>query len=225
MVLIERLRPGGPAKARDKAANSIRDHPALFGMTGSRKRMTRAQGDYVDVDSSRLRRTASMPECWGKLIGVYLGRPFEDGPMNASCRSSGRSDYYVNERRDVKLRSHHLVVTDDDVSAPSSFRARWRPWLSRTGFQPSRSAGMAQLHRRGALFLWWRHRQFDRNTPPICDSNPAFPAPQSGSIALNGKSVARADGAQIFIDGWAMVSPGNPEQAVYLAQQAGSGQP
>jgi hypothetical protein len=47
------------------------------------------------------------------------------------------------------------------------------------------------------------------------------PAPQSGSIALNGKAVAEQIGAQIFIDGWAMVSPGNPEQAVYLAGEAG----
>lgn len=33
--------------------------------------------------------------------------------------------------------------------------------------------------------------------------------------------MAEQIGAQIFIDGWAMVSPGNPEQAAYLADQAG----
>jgi hypothetical protein len=33
-------------------------------------------------------------------------------------------------------------------------------------------------------------------------------APESGSIALNGKVVAEQIGAQIFIDGWAMVAPG-----------------
>ena len=31
---------------------------------------------------------------------------------------------------------------------------------------------------------------------------------------MNGKTVAEQIGAQIFIDGWALVSPGNPEQAV-----------
>ena len=34
--------------------------------------------------------------------------------------------------------------------------------------------------------------------------------------------MAEQIGAQIFIDGWAMVSPGNPEQAADLAEQAGS---
>src|SRR5262249_12615662 len=44
--------------------------------------------------------------------------------------------------------------------------------------------------------------------------------PESGSMALNGRTVAEQIGAQIFIDGWAMVSPGNPEQAVRLAEHA-----
>ncbi|HVU11029.1 MAG TPA: ADP-ribosylglycohydrolase family protein, partial [Phototrophicaceae bacterium] len=47
-------------------------------------------------------------------------------------------------------------------------------------------------------------------------------APDSGSIALNSKTVAEQIGAQIFIDGWAMVSPGDPERAADLAKRAGS---
>ncbi|MDA9751175.1 ADP-ribosylglycohydrolase family protein, partial [bacterium] len=47
-------------------------------------------------------------------------------------------------------------------------------------------------------------------------------APESGSIAKNGKVIAEQIGAQIFIDGWGMVSPGDPEQAVDLAKRAGS---
>ncbi|MEO8881855.1 MAG: ADP-ribosylglycohydrolase family protein, partial [Devosia sp.] len=47
------------------------------------------------------------------------------------------------------------------------------------------------------------------------------PAPASGSIATNGSTVAEQIGAQIFIDGWAMVAPGQPELAAKLAEQAG----
>ena len=47
-------------------------------------------------------------------------------------------------------------------------------------------------------------------------------APESGSIALNSKVVAEQIGAQIFIDGWAMVVPGDPELAADLAQRAAS---
>jgi hypothetical protein len=41
-------------------------------------------------------------------------------------------------------------------------------------------------------------------------------------MALNGKVVAEQIGAQIFIDGWGMISPGDPEQAAELARRAAS---
>ena len=47
-------------------------------------------------------------------------------------------------------------------------------------------------------------------------------APTSGSISLNGKIVAEQIGAQIFVDGWAMVAPGDPEFAADLARRASS---
>ena len=47
-------------------------------------------------------------------------------------------------------------------------------------------------------------------------------APLSGAIQTNGKTVAEQIGAQIFIDGWALVSPGNPGLAVELARKAAS---
>ena len=49
-----------------------------------------------------------------------------------------------------------------------------------------------------------------------------MPAPQSGSIAMNGVVAAEQIGAQIFIDGWAMVAPGDPELAADLARKAAS---
>ncbi len=44
--------------------------------------------------------------------------------------------------------------------------------------------------------------------------------PRSGSMALNGQVVAEQIGAQIFIDGWAMLCPGDPEKAAALARKA-----
>ena len=49
-----------------------------------------------------------------------------------------------------------------------------------------------------------------------------FPAPESGSASLNGQVLAEQIGAQIFIDGWGMVAPGDPELASSLAQRAAS---
>ena len=45
---------------------------------------------------------------------------------------------------------------------------------------------------------------------------------RSGSIAVNGSSVAEQIGAQIFVDGWALVAPGQPKLAARFAEQAGS---
>ena len=45
-------------------------------------------------------------------------------------------------------------------------------------------------------------------------------APGSGSIETNGRTVAEQIGAQIFIDGWAMVAPGKPGLAARLAREA-----
>ena len=47
-------------------------------------------------------------------------------------------------------------------------------------------------------------------------------APKSGSIETNGLTVAEQIGAQIFIDGWALVAPGKPLLAAKLAKEAGS---
>ncbi len=49
-----------------------------------------------------------------------------------------------------------------------------------------------------------------------------IPAPASGSIELNGKTVAEQIGSQIFIDGWGMIVPGDPERAADFARRAGS---
>src|SRR5882757_1087310 len=135
----------------------------------------------------------------------------------------GPIDYYVNERRDVKLRSHHLVVTDDDVSGTFIFPRA----LADNGYPKNLSAeqiGEAWLNYivEERSVLWWGGIGNSTEHTAYLRLKSGIPAPQSGSIALNGKSVAEQIGAQIFIDGWAMVSPGNPEQAVYLAQQAGS---
>lgn len=47
-------------------------------------------------------------------------------------------------------------------------------------------------------------------------------APHSGSIATYGKMAAEQIGAQIFIDGWGMIAPGEPEIAAEFARKAAS---
>ncbi len=52
----------------------------------------------------------------GKIIGVYLGRPFEGWPYQAIMEHLGEIHYYVHDRLNVPL-----VVTDDDISGTFTF--------------------------------------------------------------------------------------------------------
>ncbi|HEY4836599.1 MAG TPA: ADP-ribosylglycohydrolase family protein [Bradyrhizobium sp.] len=157
----------------------------------------------------------------GKIIGVYLGRPFEGWTYERIMRELGPINFYVNERRDVALRSHHLVVTDDDISGTFAFPRA----LADYGFPrhlTSRQIGNTWLNYivEDRSILWWGGIGNSTEHTAYLRLKSGVPAPLSGSIELNGKTVAEQIGAQIFIDGWAMVSPGDPEQAAYLAEQA-----
>ena len=56
--------------------------------------------------------------------------------------------------------------------------------------------------------LWWGGIGNSTEHTAYLRLKSGIPAPQSGSIELNGETVAEQIGAQIFIDGWAMVEPG-----------------
>ncbi|HET7559686.1 MAG TPA: ADP-ribosylglycohydrolase family protein, partial [Limnochordia bacterium] len=69
--------------------------------------------------------------------------------------------------------------------------------------------------------LWWGGLGMSTEHTAFLRLKSGIRAPQSGSLALNGPVVAEQIGAQIFIDGWAMVAPGDPERAAELARRAG----
>ena len=69
--------------------------------------------------------------------------------------------------------------------------------------------------------LWWGKGHSAEDTA-FQNLKQGIDAPDSGSIKTNGKVIAEQIGAQIFIDGWAMVAPGDPERAVHYAKLAAS---
>src|SRR6185295_16448074 len=70
--------------------------------------------------------------------------------------------------------------------------------------------------------LWWGGMGNSTEHTAYVRLKNGIAAPRSGSMALNGQVVAEQIGAQIFIDGWAMVAPGDPELAADLAGRAAS---
>ncbi len=154
----------------------------------------------------------------GKLIGVYLGRPFEGWTYQRILQELGPIEYYVHDRLKVPL-----VVTDDDVSGTFTFvRA-----LAEHGVKADLSSeeiGKTWLNsiveRRS--ILWWGGNGNSTEHTAWLNLQRGIAAPLSGAITTNGKTVAEQIGAQIFIDGWALVAPGNPHLAARFAEAAGS---
>jgi hypothetical protein len=133
----------------------------------------------------------------------------------------GEVNYYVHDRLDAAVKNRMLVVTDDDISGTFAF-LRALP-----DHGNSRDLTPAQIGETWLNFLidrrtilWWGGLGNSTEHTAYLRLKSGIPAPRSGSIELNGAEVAEQIGAQIFIDGWAMVAPGDPEFAADLARRA-----
>ena len=154
----------------------------------------------------------------GKIIGVYLGRPFEGWERERIERELGEIWYYVHERVGVPL-----IVTDDDISGTFAFLRA----LEDTGYPKTIRAeqvGESWLNYliEGRTVLWWGGMGNSTEHTAYLRLKAGVSAPRSGSAELNGRVVAEQIGAQIFIDGWGMVAPGDPDLAARLAGAAAS---
>src|SRR5215472_7515674 len=140
----------------------------------------------------------------GKIIGVYLGRPFEGWTYERIMAELGEITYYVHERLGTPL-----IVTDDDISGTFTF-LRALPDHHNARTLTSAQIGETWLNyiveRR--TILWWGGMGNSTEHTAFLRLKNGLPAPLSGAIVTNGKVVAEQIGAQIFIDGWAMVAPG-----------------
>jgi len=159
----------------------------------------------------------------GKIIGVYLGRPFEGWPYDRIVEELGEIWYYVHEREDVPLRNHRLVVTDDDITGTFTFLRALPDYGNSLDLTPAQ-IGRTWLNYivEGRTILWWGGLGNSTEHTAYLRLKGGLEPPRSGSIALNSKVVAEQIGAQIFIDGWAMVAPGDPALAADLARRAAS---
>lgn len=154
----------------------------------------------------------------GKIIGVYLGRPFEGWSYEKLMAELGEITYYVHERLGAPL-----LVTDDDISGTFTFFRS----LADHGYDRALTA--AQIGRTWLNYLiekrtvlWWGGMGTSTEHTAYLRLKHGLSAPLSGSIVTNGRVVAEQIGAQIFIDAWGMVAPGDPALAADLARRAAS---
>ena len=119
----------------------------------------------------------------------------------------------------MALKHHLLVVTDDDISGTFVFPRALRDH----GLDPS-SAQIGEQWLNEILedttVLWWGGLGNSTEHTAYLRMRAGVRPPDSGSIARNGQVVAEQVGAQIFVEGFAMTHPGDPEAAADLAERA-----
>lgn len=154
----------------------------------------------------------------GKIIGVYVGRPFEGWTIDRILTELGEIWYYVHEKLDKPL-----IVTDDDITGTFTFLRALPDHGNSRDLTPAQigHTWMNYLIENRTI-LWWGGLGNSTENTAYLRLKAGIEAPRSGSIALNSQVVAEQIGAQIFIDGWAMVAPGDPALAADLARRAAS---
>lgn len=154
----------------------------------------------------------------GKVIGVYMGRPFEGWDKHSLVSRWGLIDHYVADDQDMPL-----VVADDDITGTFTFiRA-----LEDTGKYADtliEEFGDMWLNYivEGKSILWWGGLGHSTEHTAYCRLKDGIKAPLSGCISSNGQIVAEQIGSQIFIDAFGMVAPGNPQLAAKMAMKSAS---
>ena len=122
----------------------------------------------------------------GKVIGVYMGRPFEGWTRDAIEARWGVVDHYVHHDRGVPL-----VVADDDISGTFTFvRA-----LEDSGLgveTPADFFGDTWLNYliENRTILWWGGVGHSTEHTAYARLKRGVRAPESGSAARNGRVVS-----------------------------------
>ncbi|MCK3780885.1 ADP-ribosylglycohydrolase family protein [Ensifer sesbaniae] len=151
----------------------------------------------------------------GKAIGVRLGAPVE--PTIWSYERIRDTYGEVTEY----LRDFKNFAADDDTNGPVYFIRALRDYgLGATAEEVGKTWLNYAAEEHG--MYWWGG--FGNSTEHTAYQNlrAGIPAPQSGSIAQNGTTVAEQIGGQIFIDSWGWVHPADPKKAAEASARAAS---
>lgn len=152
----------------------------------------------------------------GKIAGVRLGAPIEGWTYEKILNVLGDSVYdYIVPYNDF--------AADDDTNGPMFFLRALedyecsealtaeqigKTWLNYTPYEHG--------------FYWWGGYGISTEHTAYLNLRAGIPAPRSGSIEQNGRTVAEQIGGQIFIDTWGLVNPGDYKRAARFAEKAAS---
>lgn len=151
----------------------------------------------------------------GKIIGIRLGAPIEGWTYEKIRNIYGELDHYPVE--------FHDFAADDDSNGPIFF-IRALEDKARDHKLTANDVAEALLnyapYEHG--FFWWGGYGVATEHTAYLNLRHGIPAPKSGSIEMNGNTIAEQIGGQIFIDTWGLVNPAKPERAAEMAALAAS---
>ncbi|HZD10551.1 MAG TPA: ADP-ribosylglycohydrolase family protein, partial [Candidatus Binatia bacterium] len=151
----------------------------------------------------------------GKCIGVRLGAPVENWTYEEIRDNLGEIRDYL------PLPPGAIFKPDDDTALPMILiRALDEYGAEVTAEQIGRTWLNYIADQRGTL--WWGGYGYSTEHTAYLNLANGVPAPQSGSIALNGPVLAEQIGGQIFSDIWGLVAPDDPQRAAHFAGLASS---
>ena len=153
----------------------------------------------------------------GKNVGIRLGAPVEPAIWTFQRIQEIYGDVTSY------LKPYRTFAADDDANGPFYFI---RPLVERDPTAPLEAADVARAWldyaRDGKGMFWWGGYGVSTEHTAYLNLKAGIPAPDSGSIARNGATVAEQIGGQIFIDTWGLVWPGRPDRAARYAATAAS---
>ena len=153
----------------------------------------------------------------GMNAGIRLGAPVEP----AFWDSENIRKYYGELHGYVKDYKH--FAADDDANGPVFF-LRALDDMPVFGEPAPQDVAEAWLNygREGVGLYWWGGYGVSTEHTAYLNLKNGIPAPQSGSIHQNGKTLAEQIGGQIFIDTWGLIAPADPARAARYAVTAAS---
>ncbi len=151
----------------------------------------------------------------GMCAGIRLGAPVEP----TIWTYERIKETYGDIRGYVK--NYKNFAADDDVNGPVFFI---RSLMDFEGSLTAEKVGKTWLNytREGIGFYWWGGYGRSTEHTAYLNLKNGIPAPESGSIRVNGAAIAEQIGGQIFIDSWGLVFPDNYKKAAEYAQMAAS---
>lgn len=150
-----------------------------------------------------------------KIIGIRLGAPVEGWTYDKIKNVYGEVYHYPVDYREF--------AADDDSNGPLFFLRALED--GRHGFDLQAQDVAEALLNYAPFehgFFWWGGYGVSTEHTAYLNLRNGMTAPESGSIAQNGSTIAEQIGGQIFIDTWGLVTPGNPDLAAKFAREAAS---